>query len=186
LNWRKDEIVTSRDKVLNLIVEVKKLRVADAPDEVVAEYVARAVHSGPEAVDKNGLPYINHPRRVSNIVAALFTEHSQLEADAFVTAWLHDVIEDSEKHFGAQVTAGDLFVMFFKNEVIEAVELLSKRENQDESEYLANISKNEIARIVKFADLTDNTSPLRNSGLNDERRAKYSRYWNQLVLDKAQ
>ena len=172
-------------KVFDLIVEVKKLRVDDnAPDEVVAEYVARAVHSGPKALDKSGMPYIEHPRRVSNIVAALFHEHSELEANAYTAAWLHDVLEDSLEHFGEQVTAGDLFVMFFKNEVIEAVELLSKKPGVSETQYLEAISQNEIARIVKFADLTDNTSPLRREGLNLDRSEKYLRYWNRLVLNR--
>jgi hypothetical protein len=73
--------------------------------------------------------------------------------------------------------------MFFRNEVLDAVELLTKRSGVSEEEYLSGIASNEIARIVKFADLTDNTSPLRRSGLNDERKAKYQRYWQSLVLE---
>jgi (p)ppGpp synthase/HD superfamily hydrolase len=173
--------MSNPEKVLDLIVAAKELRANGAPDEVVAEFVATEVHKG--GVDKSGSPYINHPKRVSQLVAALFTEHSQLEADAYVAAWLHDVIEDSLDHFGAQVNKSDLFLMFFRNEVLDAVELLTKRPGVSEEEYLSSIANNEIARIVKFADLTDNTSPLRRSGLNEQRNAKYLRYWQTLVLE---
>jgi (p)ppGpp synthase/HD superfamily hydrolase len=173
--------MSNSEKVLDLIAAAKELRGNGAPDEVVAEFVATEVHKG--GLDKSGSPYINHPTRVSQLVSALFTEHNQLEADAYVVAWLHDVIEDSLDHFGAQVTKSDLFLMFFRNEVLDAVELLTKRSGVSEEEYLSGIASNEIARIVKFADLTDNTSPLRRSGLNEQRKAKYLRYWQTLVLE---
>jgi (p)ppGpp synthase/HD superfamily hydrolase len=175
--------VSNRDKIENLILQVKKLRVESAPHEEVAEFVARAVHSGPSAVDANGVLYIQHPMRVSNIVAALFSEHSELEANAYSAAWLHDVIEDSEKHFGEQVTQDDLLVMGFSPEVVIAVGLLSKEAYYVEDEYLDRIADNEIARIVKFADLADNTSPLRRSGLNDKLRDRYTRYWARLLKE---
>ena len=175
--------MSGRDKIEGLILEVKKLRAESAPDEEVAEFIARAVHSGPSAVDANGVLYIQHPRRVSNIVSALFHEHSKLEADACSAAWLHDVIEDSENHFGEQVTQDDLLVMGFSPEVVMAVGLLSKKENYVEDEYLDRIADNEIARIVKFADLADNTSPVRRSGLNDKLRNRYTRYWRRLLQE---
>jgi (p)ppGpp synthase/HD superfamily hydrolase len=175
--------LSSRDKIEDLILKVKKLRAESAPDQEIAEFIARAVHSGPSAIDANGVPYIQHPRRVSNIVAALFHEHSKLEADAYSTAWLHDVIEDSERHFGEQVTQDDLLVMGFSPEVVIAVGLLSKEENYVEDEYLDRIAENEIARIVKFADLADNTSPVRRSGLNDKLRNRYTRYWTRLLQE---
>ena len=175
--------MSNRDKIENLILQVKKLRVESAPHEEVAEFVARAVHSGPSAVDANGVLYIQHPMRVSNIVAALFSEHSELEANAYSAAWLHDVIEDSEKHFGEQVTQDDLLVMGFSPEVVIAVGLLSKEAYYVEDEYLDRIADNEIARIVKFADLADNTSPLRRSGLNDKLRDRYTRYWARLLKE---
>ena len=175
--------MSNRDKIENLILQVKKLRVESAPHEEVAEFVARAVHSGPSAVDANRVLYIQHPMRVSNIVAALFSVHSELEANAYSAAWLHDVIEDSEKHFGEQVTQDDLLVMGFSPEVVIAVGLLSKEAYYVEDEYLDRIADNEIARIVKFADLADNTSPLRRSGLNDKLRDRYTRYWARLLKE---
>ena len=175
--------MAERYRTNQLILEVKTLKSQGAPNAEVAEYVAREVHKGPNALDKSGVPYIEHPRRVSNIVAALFSEHSKLEEDAYSAAWLHDVIEDSEKHFGEQVTQDDLLVMGFSPEVAFAVGLLSKEENYVEDEYLDRIADNEIARIVKFADLADNTSPIRRSGLNDKLRNRYTRYWARLLQE---
>jgi len=173
-----------RDKTNRLIVEIQNLRASGASDSILAEIVAKAVHSGPEAIDKNGVPYIEHPRRVSSIVSALFHEHSQLEANAYSAAWLHDVIEDSQIHFGEAVTKDDLSLMGFNGKVVDAVHLLSKDADYIEEEYLDRIANDEVAKLVKFADLTDNTSPLRSSGLNQDRRTRYQRYWNRLVFNR--
>jgi|LakMenEpi03Aug12_release.lakeMendotaPanAssembly.Ray.scaffolds.fasta_scaffold95357_4 (p)ppGpp synthase/HD superfamily hydrolase len=173
-----------RDKTNRLIVEIQNLRASGASDSILAEIVAKAVHSGPEAIDKNGVPYIEHPRRVSSIVSALFHEHSQLEANAYSAAWLHDVIEDSQTHFGEAVTKDDLSLMGFNGKVVDAVHLLSKDADYIEEEYLDRIANDEVAKLVKFADLTDNTSPLRSSGLNQDRRTRYQRYWNRLVFNR--
>jgi len=175
--------MADKEKTNQLIIRVKALKAQGAPGTELAEFVAREVHQGPESLDKNGMPYIDHPRRVSNIVAALFSEHSELEANAYSAAWLHDVIEDSEKHFGEQVTQNDLLLMGFNPEVVTAVSLLSKDTDYVEAEYLDRIANNEIARIVKFADLADNTSPLRRSGLNDKLRDRYTRYWARLLKE---
>ena len=174
--------MADKEKTNQLILRVQALKAQGVPSAELAEYVAREVHQGPESLDKNGIPYINHPRRVSNIVAALFSEHSELEANAYAAAWLHDVIEDSRKHFGEKVTKEDLLEMGFSFEVVSAVDLVSKEPGLVEVDYLERIAGNEIARIVKFADLTDNTSPLRRSGLTPQRRGKYGRYWDNLVV----
>ena len=173
--------MNAREQVNDLIAQVKELRVEGVSDLKVAEYVAKEVHSGPSAFDKNGAPYFEHPQRVSKLVTALFSNKSELLLKACAVAWLHDVIEDSQDHFGAQISRGDLQLMHFSDDVIGAVDILSKKDPYDEYLYLDAIANNQLARIVKFADLMDNTSPLRRSGLNLSRRDKYRKYWDQLV-----
>lgn len=68
-------------------------------------------------------------------------------------AFLHDVVEDSE------MTLEDLR-LFFDEDIVQAVDLLTKRSDQTYSDYILNIriSENKIAMRVKLADLDDNSS----------------------------
>ena len=171
------------NKTIELIEKVRQMRETSSGPEVAA-FVAKTVHSGPKAVDKNGVIYSEHPRRVSLIVDAFFaSEPSELHSPAVQAAWLHDVVEDSFEHFGEQVTLEHLGLMGFGPDIVETVNLLTKKEDYVESEYLDRIAEHELARIVKFADLIDNTSPLRRRGLGNGLRNCYSRYWQRLVVE---
>ncbi len=124
-----------------------------------AAEIARHAHLG--QVDKLGVAYIEHPRRVSERFDA---ELQPLEAAA---AWLHDVIEDTD------VSATDLLDVGIPAEVVTAVELLSK--NPDEptlDDYYARIRLNPIALAVKTADIADNTDPARTAALEPETRER--------------
>lgn len=77
-----------------------------------AERIAREAHAG--QVDKIGVDYIEHPRRV----AARFDADTQ--SDEVATALLHDVIEDTS------ITADDLQKAGIPAHVIDAVLLLTK------------------------------------------------------------
>jgi guanosine-3',5'-bis(diphosphate) 3'-pyrophosphohydrolase len=92
---------------------------------------------------------------------------------AVTAAWLHDVIEDSGD-YGVQITAEDLLSNGIPAKVVEAVELLSDtarvpsgtahgielkaKKNQLKLNYYKQIARNQIARIVKLADLADNNN----------------------------
>ena len=82
-------------------------------------------------------------------------------------AILHDTIEDTE------VTADYLLEKGIPKHIVDAVQLLSKPENEDYETYLKRVKENPLAKQVKLADLAHNTSPERASGLNEKRRAKY-------------
>lgn len=94
-------------------------------------------------VDKGGAPYINHLTRVSSAVKSK-TEKT--------VALLHDVIEDTD------TTRKDLIEMGFPIEVVEAVEILSRKKDETYNDFIERIkfSKNKIAITVKLADLEDN------------------------------
>ena len=82
-------------------------------------------------------------------------------------AILHDTIEDTE------VTADYLLEKGIPKHIVDAVQLLSKPENEDYETYLKRVKENPLAKQVKLADLAHNISPERASGLNEKRRAKY-------------
>src|SRR5690606_2119332 len=85
---------------------------------------------------------------------------------AIATACLHDVIEDSE------VSAQDLRASGIPETVITAVELLSKRPGQSLEGYCTQVRRNALTRLVKQADLADNTDPERTSQLDSATRQR--------------
>lgn len=123
--------------------------------ETALEIAVRA-HKG--QVDKNGVAYILHPMAVA----------AQLDSLELKTvAILHDTIEDTD------VTAEYLLEKGIPKELVDAVQLLTKPEDEDYESYLRHVKQNPLAKQVKLADLANNTDPKRASGLNEARRKKY-------------
>lgn len=110
----------------------------------IAERIARKAHDG--QFRRDGVkPYITHPEAVAK---SLEGEHSYVVA----TAWLHDVIEDTD------TTLDDLTNAGIPWQVIESVELLTREKDQPCEDYLHFVSQSEIARKVKIADINHNLS----------------------------
>ena len=112
--------------------------------------------------DKSGVPYIFHPIHLA--------EQMDTEEEC-VTALLHDVAEDTD------ITLDELAEEFPK-EVIDALRLLTRRDDEDYMEYVEKIKANPIAVKVKKADLRHNSdrTRLENPALRDiERWEKYKR-----------
>ncbi len=102
--------------------------------------LARRAHEN--QFDKAGMPYIGHPLFVSSLMET---------TPARAAALLHDVIEDSD------ITIEELRNEGFDEEVIAAVELLTKKRDLPYEEYLSRLKTNEIAKAVKIGDLTHNS-----------------------------
>jgi len=88
-----------------------------------AEELATAAHAG--QVDKAGLAYIGHPRRVLGHMV----DPSTLEQ---VVAWLHDVVEDTD------ITLDEIARMFGA-EAAEAVDALTHRAGESNVDYLDRV-----------------------------------------------
>jgi (p)ppGpp synthase/HD superfamily hydrolase len=128
--------------------------------------IAVSAHKG--QVDKAGKPYILHPLRL------LFKMQTENE---MIAAVLHDVVEDTDW------TIEKLEAEGFNEEVIEAVNLLTKTKNVSEKDYFKKIKLNKIATKVKLADLEDNMDIKRiaHPKFRDYARlAKYLKYYNEL------
>lgn len=94
-----------------------------------------------DQTDLSGIPYVFHPYHLAE----------QMEDEkTTIAALLHDVIEDS------RYDLKDLEIYGFSPEIIEAVSVLTHDKNIDYDDYIKTISKNEIARKVKIADLYHN------------------------------
>ena len=102
--------------------------------------IAKRAHLG--QVDKAGEDYIKHPQKVAS-----FVETDEEKA----VAYLHDVIEDTE------LTLEDLNKYDFSKEVLEAVDIITKKRGEDYQSYLNSVKKNKLARAVKLAELRHNS-----------------------------
>lgn len=118
--------------------------------------IAVKAHKG--QVNKNGVAYILHPLAVAGLLDTL---------ELKTIAILHDTIED------ADVTAEYLLEKGIPKHIVEAVQLLTKPEDEEYESYLRRVKENPLAKQVKLADLANNTDPKRASGLNEARREKY-------------
>ncbi|GJO45357.1 phosphohydrolase [Mycobacterium marinum] len=138
----------------------------------IADSIAAAAHAG--QLDKAGLPYLGHVRRVAAYV-------DPANAEAAVAALLHDIIEDSG------ITAAQLAEQGIPASAIDAVERLTRRDHVPPDDYYRRIREHPIAREVKLADLADNTDPERMANLSDADRArltsKYAHAYRALGAD---
>jgi (p)ppGpp synthase/HD superfamily hydrolase len=120
--------------------------------------IAAIAHDG--QTDKAGEPYITHPLRV---MLPFIRAGDERRA---IVAILHDVIED-----GAW-SAADLAQEGFSPEVVEAIDALSGRPEEDYVAFVQRAAANELARPVKLADLRDNLAETRMARLSEEKRQK--------------
>lgn len=87
-------------------------------------------------------------------------------------AYLHDVIEDTE------LTLEDLREYGFSEEVLKAVDVITKKKGQDYQTYLNSVKENKLARVVKLADLRHNSELTRLINITEkdiERKEKYQK-----------
>ncbi len=109
----------------------------------LAEKIATQAHDG--QFRRDGLvPYIEHPRSV--------VERVPNDPDAQVVAWLHDVLEDTS------VTAEELETQGIPKNLVDAVELITKRKGKPYEDYLEDIAASPLATKVKIADMLANLS----------------------------
>ena len=117
-----------------------------------------AVMAHEDQVDKNGSPYIEHPKRVA---AAVQMQVGSPLDPAVIVALLHDVVEDSDFDLeGIQSIFGD--------RITQAVEVITHRKNEPLVDYYQRIKADPIALMVKFADIIDNSDPDRLASLDQE------------------
>lgn len=147
------------------------------PDLGQSIEIMRKAHEG--QLDKCGRPYYLHPLRVAMRLVHCTPEERH-------AALLHDVVEDTP------ITLDDLRAMGYSAEVIELVDILTRRMPDAESHrlYLGRIvaSGNVKALRVKLADVIDNMSPARSRDLPPEHRGMQQRFAKDLqrIVDALQ
>lgn len=125
--------------------------------------LACEAHAG--QVDKAGKPYVLHPLRLM-----LKFQNKQEQ----VVAVLHDTIEDSE------MTLEDLANHGFSELILDALDCLSKRKNEEYEGFIKRILPNELARKIKIEDIKDNLDLTRIASINNEDLKRVLKYHNSL------
>jgi (p)ppGpp synthase/HD superfamily hydrolase len=128
--------------------------------------LATEAHKG--KTDRYGAPFILHPLRV------MLRLTSEIEQTAGV---LHDVVEKTPVTLGALRAAG------YPEEVIEAVDSVTRRAGESYEEFVGRSAKSPVGRRVKIADLEDNIDTHRMSELSEkdaERLDQQLRAWRKL------
>ena len=128
----------------------------------LADSIADKAHEG--QTDRNGWPYISHPRRVAlgarklacELAAATHPDTSleELKAEVQIVALLHDTVEDT----GVSLA---YLARYFSARIVDAIDALTRRPGESYEAYLGRVRVNDLARLVKLADIADNTDPRR-------------------------
>jgi len=139
---------------------------ADRP--TLEDAIALAVEAHRGQRDKAGQTYILHPLRVM----------LRLEGEAErMVAVLHDVVEDSS------YTLEHLRGLGYPEEVLGALDCLTKREGETYEAFIERVLPHPLARRVKLADLEDNMDVRRLTAVtakDTERLARYRAAWSRL------
>lgn len=102
--------------------------------------IAATAHEG--QVDKGGSPYILHPLKVMLRVNTL---------EERIVAVLHDVVED------CGVSLDELRKEGFSEAVLMAIESVTKVPGESYETFVERAAQNPIGRVVKLADLEENS-----------------------------
>lgn len=115
--------------------------------------------------DKNGIPYIFHPVHLAE----------QMDSEETVcVALLHDVVEDTD------ITFEELEADGFSKEIIDALKLMTHDDSVSYMDYIKAIKTNNIATIVKLADLRHN-SDLTRLDIVDEKAIKRAEKYKKAI-----
>lgn len=133
------------------------------PDIEDAILHAVEVHRGEVGAD--GAPRILHPLRV---MLALRTEEER------TAGVLHEVLESSDRG------PGDLEEAGYPEEVVEAVDCLTRREGEPHEAHLERITSSTLACRVRIADLEDEMDASGPGSWREPAEGDLEEHWRQL------
>ena len=114
--------------------------------------------------DKGGKPYILHLMRVAN-------KMPKHDYKAQMVAWGHDLMEDKPDWTPVRLRDEG-----FHPKVIGALMLLDHVKGYPYMSYVEALASDPLARMVKMADLEDNSDITRLKGVSDKDLARLAKY----------
>ncbi|HZK09441.1 MAG TPA: NUDIX domain-containing protein [Clostridia bacterium] len=157
LTYKEDKVIISQ-----LVDDLARATILEKAIDI-----ALNAHAG--QLDKSGQAYVLHPLRV---MLSLSDETDR------VCAVLHDVVEDSD------ITIGDLNDMGFSREVIDTINLLTRKEYESYEDYISRVLLSDRACRVKLMDIKDNMTRTpfdKGNPSYEERTARYTRARNRIL-----
>lgn len=140
------DIYSEIEDILIKHVPESELLLLTKADSLAGKALKLAISKHKSQVDLAGEPYINHIIAVGKNTLELSDDDKTL-----AVAFLHDILEDTD------LCEKELFEIF-PDEVIYAVKSITKDSKCiSYDEYLQKVKENEMARIVKLADLKHNS-----------------------------
>jgi len=136
--------------------------------DLLERAIAIAVEAHAGQKDKNGDPYVLHPLRMMCRVQS---------ASERVVAVLHDVVEDTHWTFK------DLKKEGFSDQIVKALDCLTKRDGEEYEQFVRRAASNKLARRVKLEDLKDNMDVRRFKEVTNKEKDKLQKYlwaWRKL------
>jgi (p)ppGpp synthase/HD superfamily hydrolase len=127
--------------------------------------IATNAHNG--QIDKAGKPYIFHPL---HIMLQMDDEDSR------IVAVLHDVVEDT------LVTLDVLKYEGFNQNIIDAIDCITRKQNEDYFDYIRRVKTNELAKLVKLFDLEHNTKLSRLKKITHKDVERNYKYFKAITL----
>ncbi|MFV0623383.1 HD domain-containing protein [Sphingomonas sp. ac-8] len=128
--------------------------------------IVMAVDAHRGQTDKAGTPYILHPLRIML---------QQRDTERRIAAVLHDVVEDGD-------VALETIRARFGSAIADAVDALTRREDESYEAFVARCAACPTARDVKRADIADNLDLSRLPEITDRDRLRADKYRNALAL----
>ena len=128
----------------------------------IGDAIKLAVDAHERQMDKGGQPYILHPLR---LMLAVNSESAR------IVALLHDVVEDNPTF-----TLEKLRLAGYSQDVLDALDCLTKRPGEHYSDFIDRIKPNVLARKVKLADLRDNMDVTRLPKVTSDDLERLQRY----------
>jgi (p)ppGpp synthase/HD superfamily hydrolase len=122
----------------------------------LSDVIALAEFAHRNQVDKAGMPYIEHPKRVMQSV-----QNQGAMPYVQMAAILHDVIEDTP------FTAEMLVDLGVPKSAVDLVVLLTRTKDVEPDEYYQKIAAVPEAKLIKISDIEDNTQAWRLSYLDE-------------------
>lgn len=140
--------------------------------KTLSDAIALAEFAHRNQQDKAGMPYIDHPKRV---LASVQGQGAQPYVQ--MAAVLHDVVEDTP------ISLNMLSLLGFSEAVVNLVDLLTRTDDVTPEEYYAKIGRSPDARMIKFADIADNTQEWRLSYLDEDTQLRLKRKYNKALRE---
>jgi (p)ppGpp synthase/HD superfamily hydrolase len=132
---------------------------------LIARAMEMAVLAHAQQLDKARLPYLIHVLRV----AGRCQDETQM-----IVALLHDVVEDS-------AIGLDYIRREFGDEIADAVDHLTRREEETYPEFIRRAQQNRIAAQVKLIDVVDHLRQEEAANLKDSLRNRYRAAYKELT-----